>query len=55
LARGGTPEQAKAFSENFCKACLSRMSASDKVRVQQVFSCLYSDKVRVQQVTPSCT
>ena len=38
LARGGTPEQAKAFSENFCKACLSRMSASDKVRVQQVFS-----------------
>ena len=38
MARCGAPEQAKAFSETFCKACLPKMSASGRVRVQQVFS-----------------
>jgi hypothetical protein len=38
MARCGAPEQAKAFSETFCKACLPKMSASARVRVQQIFT-----------------
>ena len=38
MARCGTPEQAKCFSETFCKACLPKLSASGRVKVQKVFS-----------------
>ena len=38
MARCGQPEQAKCFSETFCKACWPKLSASGRVKVQKVFS-----------------
>ena len=38
-ARISTPEEAKSFSSNFCKDCLTKLPASRRIHVQRVFEC----------------
>ena len=37
MARCERPEDAKSFSETFCKTCLSKLAASSRMEVQKIF------------------